>query len=140
MRRMALYSGEYCSRKSRGKLIGSLAALAPLILLPFLPCDKFFVVTIESLYQIFLKHPSVQTDTRRLKDGDIFFALKGPNFNANLFAKKALESGAAYAVVDEAIEDPYPHEIGCGDGVGEGKAWHRIGPCGVWFARGGGRA
>lgn len=82
-----------------------MAALAPLILLPFLPCAKIFVVTIESLYWIFLKHPSIQTDTRRLKEGDIFFALKGPSFNANLFAKKALESGAAYAVVDEAIED-----------------------------------
>ncbi|MBV9989523.1 MAG: UDP-N-acetylmuramoyl-tripeptide--D-alanyl-D-alanine ligase [Chitinophagaceae bacterium] len=57
---------------------------------------------IEELYQIFLKHPSVQTDTRKLKPGDVFFALKGPNFNGNLFAGQALEAGAAYAVVDEA--------------------------------------
>jgi len=59
-------------------------------------------VRIEELYQIFLKHPSVQTDTRKLKPGDVFFALKGPNFNGNLFAGQALEAGAAYAVVDEA--------------------------------------
>lgn len=31
----------------------------------------------------------------------MFFALKGDNFNGNTFAKKAIESGAAYAVVDE---------------------------------------
>jgi UDP-N-acetylmuramoyl-tripeptide--D-alanyl-D-alanine ligase len=58
-------------------------------------------MTIEQLYEIYLQHPSVQTDTRKLKQGDIFFALKGPNFNANEFAEQALEQGAAYAVVDE---------------------------------------
>ena len=58
-------------------------------------------MTIEQLYSIYLMHPSVQTDTRKLKDGDLFFALKGENFNGNLFAQKALENGAAYAVADE---------------------------------------
>lgn len=56
---------------------------------------------IAALYEIYKKHPSVQTDTRKLKEGDIFFALKGPNFNGNAFAKQALEAGAAYAVIDE---------------------------------------
>jgi UDP-N-acetylmuramoyl-tripeptide--D-alanyl-D-alanine ligase len=56
---------------------------------------------IAALYEIYKKHPSVQTDTRKLKQGDIFFALKGPNFNGNAFAQQALEAGAAYAVVDE---------------------------------------
>jgi len=60
-------------------------------------------VTIEQLYRLFLQHPSVQTDTRQLKQGDFFFALKGPNFNANAFALKALQQGAAYAVIDEDI-------------------------------------
>ncbi|MGZ8534232.1 MAG: UDP-N-acetylmuramoyl-tripeptide--D-alanyl-D-alanine ligase [Flavitalea sp.] len=55
----------------------------------------------KQLYKLFTLYPSVQTDTRKLKKGDIFFALKGPNFNGNKFAKQALESGAAYAVVDE---------------------------------------
>lgn len=55
----------------------------------------------QSLYQLFLKNPSVQTDTRQLKPGDIFFALKGPHFNGNLFAKQALDAGAAFAVVDQ---------------------------------------
>lgn len=58
-------------------------------------------MTIEQLYSIYLEHPSVQTDTRQLKPGDLFFALKGPNFNANQLAIKALEEGARYAIVDE---------------------------------------
>lgn len=56
---------------------------------------------IASLYKIYLQHPSVQTDTRKLKNGDIFFALKGPNFNGNAFAAQALAASAAYAVIDE---------------------------------------
>lgn len=63
-------------------------------------------MTIEQLYKIYRQYPSVQTDTRTLKDGDIFFALKGPNFNANEFAEKALAAGAPYAVVDEAPATP----------------------------------
>jgi UDP-N-acetylmuramoyl-tripeptide--D-alanyl-D-alanine ligase len=59
---------------------------------------------IPELYKIYLTHPSIQTDTRKLKKGDLFFALKGPNFNGNLFALQALEQGAAYAIVDEIIE------------------------------------
>jgi len=58
---------------------------------------------IEQLYKLFLAHPSVKTDTRKLKKNDLYFALKGPNFNGNLFAQQALDAGAAYAVVDEDI-------------------------------------
>jgi UDP-N-acetylmuramoyl-tripeptide--D-alanyl-D-alanine ligase len=58
-------------------------------------------MNIEALYALYIKHPSVQTDTRKLKSGDIFFALKGPNFNGNAFAKQALDAGAAYVVIDE---------------------------------------
>lgn len=57
----------------------------------------------EKLYSFFLEHPHVQTDTRALQKGEIFFALKGPNFNGNTYAKKALELGAAAVVVDEPI-------------------------------------
>jgi UDP-N-acetylmuramoyl-tripeptide--D-alanyl-D-alanine ligase len=56
---------------------------------------------IEQLYQVYLQHPHVQTDTRKLRPGDLFFALKGDNFNGNAFAAQALSAGAAYAVVDE---------------------------------------
>ena len=59
--------------------------------------------SIEALYSIYTKHPSVVTDTRKLKLGDLYFALKGPNFNGNVFALQALEQGAAYAIVDEEI-------------------------------------
>ena len=55
----------------------------------------------ETLYEAFLQFPSVQTDTRKLRAGDIFFALKGPSFNGNEFAAAALDAGAAYAVIDE---------------------------------------
>lgn len=56
---------------------------------------------IEELYSIYLKNPSIQTDTRKLQKGDLYFALKGPNFNGNSFAQNAIEAGAAYAVIDE---------------------------------------
>ena len=58
-------------------------------------------MTTEELYKIYQQHRSVQTDTRKLKTGDLFFALKGGNFNGNVFAKQALDAGAAFAVIDE---------------------------------------
>ena len=64
----------------------------------------FYTMTISSLYSLFLQNPSVQTDTRKLQPGDIFFALKGDQFNGNLFARQALEQGAAWAVIDEDIQ------------------------------------
>lgn len=59
---------------------------------------------IEALYQLYLQFPSVQTDTRKIKNGDLFFALRGPNFNGNVFALEALAKGAAYAIIDEPID------------------------------------
>jgi UDP-N-acetylmuramoyl-tripeptide--D-alanyl-D-alanine ligase len=58
-------------------------------------------MSIEELYKIFLLFPSIQTDTRKLKKGDLYFALKGPNFNGNSFARQAIDIGAAYAIIDE---------------------------------------
>ncbi|HUM66230.1 MAG TPA: UDP-N-acetylmuramoyl-tripeptide--D-alanyl-D-alanine ligase [Chitinophagaceae bacterium] len=58
-------------------------------------------MSIEQLYEVFTQYPSVQTDTRKLKKDDLFFALKGENFNGNHFAKNAIDAGAAYAVIDE---------------------------------------
>jgi UDP-N-acetylmuramoyl-tripeptide--D-alanyl-D-alanine ligase len=57
--------------------------------------------TTEKLYNLFLRHPHISTDTRTIIPESIFFALKGGNFNGNLFAKDALLKGAALAVVDE---------------------------------------
>jgi UDP-N-acetylmuramoyl-tripeptide--D-alanyl-D-alanine ligase len=56
---------------------------------------------IPELYSLYKKFPSVQTDTRKLNPGDIFFALKGEHFNGNHFARQAVDSGATYAVIDE---------------------------------------
>jgi len=58
-------------------------------------------MNIESLYKIFKTSTGVCTDTRQITEGVIFFSLKGANFNGNKFAESALESGAAYAIVDE---------------------------------------
>src|SRR5450432_483733 len=57
--------------------------------------------SINDLYQLYLKYPSVCTDTRKVQKGDLFFALKGENFNGNLFAGQAIANGAAYAIIDE---------------------------------------
>ena len=59
-------------------------------------------MNIDQLHAIFLKSTGICTDTRTLKTGQLFFALKGDNFNGNAFAKMALDQGAAYAIIDEA--------------------------------------
>ena len=58
-------------------------------------------MTTEELYKIYLQHSSVQTDTRKLQPGELFFALKGPNFNGNSFTEKAISAGASYVIIDE---------------------------------------
>ena len=63
-------------------------------------------ISMAQLYEIYKAHSSIQTDTRQLKKGDVYFALKGPNFNGNEFAISALEKGATYAIVDEPIQAP----------------------------------
>lgn len=59
------------------------------------------MTTIEQLYEIYLQHPVITTDTRNCPAGSLFFALKGERFNGNEFAGKALEAGSAYAIIDE---------------------------------------
>jgi UDP-N-acetylmuramoyl-tripeptide--D-alanyl-D-alanine ligase len=56
---------------------------------------------IPFLYKAFLNSTGVSTDTRKIGEGNIFFALKGPNFDANAFAPQALEQGAILSVVDD---------------------------------------
>ncbi|HUX85106.1 MAG TPA: UDP-N-acetylmuramoyl-tripeptide--D-alanyl-D-alanine ligase [Chitinophagaceae bacterium] len=58
-------------------------------------------MNIQELYSLYRQHPSVRTDTRKLRPGDLFFALKGPHFNGNSFAAAALEKGAFRVVVDD---------------------------------------
>lgn len=58
---------------------------------------------LTEIYELFLQYPSIETDTRKIKKNDLFFALKGPNFNGNNYAIEALQKGAAFAIVDEEI-------------------------------------
>ncbi|MEZ4999471.1 MAG: UDP-N-acetylmuramoyl-tripeptide--D-alanyl-D-alanine ligase [Bacteroidales bacterium] len=59
-------------------------------------------MTGNRLYDLFLTAGGkAVTDSRRVMDGDIFFALRGENFNGNDFAIKAIEKGASLAVVDD---------------------------------------
>ena len=57
-------------------------------------------MNIVEIYSRFKECGKVTTDTRTLVGGEIFFALKGENFDGNEYALKALEAGAAYAVVN----------------------------------------
>jgi UDP-N-acetylmuramoyl-tripeptide--D-alanyl-D-alanine ligase len=57
---------------------------------------------ISELYQLYLQHPQITTDSRDCPEGSIFLALKGEAFDGNRFAAMALEKGCAYAIVDEA--------------------------------------
>lgn len=57
---------------------------------------------INELHNLFLASNGVSTDSRYIKKGQIFFALKGDNFNGNEYANYAIESGAGYAVVDDS--------------------------------------
>ncbi len=57
-------------------------------------------MNVQDLYAIFLKHPQICTDSRQIKPGCIFIALKGGQFDGNEFAANAIREGAAYAIID----------------------------------------
>ncbi len=59
------------------------------------------MTSINELYDLFLQSTGISTDTRTIVPGNIFFCLKGENFNGNTFAINALERGASYAIIDE---------------------------------------
>lgn len=61
----------------------------------------FEQMNVEKLYHLFKQHPNICTDSRKIKKTSIFFALKGENFNGNVFAEKAINEGCAFAVIDE---------------------------------------
>jgi len=56
---------------------------------------------LSKLYDLYSVNYKITTDTRNIEKNSIFFALKGTNFNGNLFAKEAISKGALYAIVDE---------------------------------------
>ncbi|MEI8109629.1 MAG: UDP-N-acetylmuramoyl-tripeptide--D-alanyl-D-alanine ligase [Chitinophagia bacterium] len=61
-------------------------------------------MNISALYNLYLQHPQITTDSRNVNAGDLYFALKGDRFNGNQFALESLEKGAAYAIIDEDID------------------------------------
>ena len=61
-------------------------------------------MNINDLYAVFLQSAGVCTDTRTLKKNQLFFALKGENFDGNRFALQALEKGASFAVAGEDLQ------------------------------------
>ncbi len=69
------------------------------------------MIRIEDLHQLYLKNPSVSTDTRKIKPGDIFFCLKGENFDGNQFAPAAATSGASYIIIDDPEFITVPNSI-----------------------------
>lgn len=63
-----------------------------------------------ALYELYLKHPSISTDTRRIAPDSLFFALRGASFDGNRFAADALAKGAVAAIVDDpsvAVDERY---------------------------------
>ncbi len=68
-------------------------------------------MNIKELYQLYNQTYLVDTDTRRIRKGSIFFALKGDNFNGNEFAAESLKSGSNYAVIDEEKYQTNPKTI-----------------------------
>lgn len=54
-----------------------------------------------NLLELFLEHPSVTIDSRSIKKDQIFFAIKGENFDGNDYVLNALQSGASYCVASD---------------------------------------
>jgi UDP-N-acetylmuramoyl-tripeptide--D-alanyl-D-alanine ligase len=57
---------------------------------------------IEKIYDYFSQSTGICTDTRQIKPGNLFFALRGPSFNANQFARQAIDAGAVAVVIDDS--------------------------------------
>lgn len=66
---------------------------------------------IEQLYHLYTQNYLIDTDTRNIRKGSIFFALKGDNFNGNKFAEDALKNGASFAIIDEDVYNQHPNTI-----------------------------
>jgi UDP-N-acetylmuramoyl-tripeptide--D-alanyl-D-alanine ligase len=59
-------------------------------------------MTIKNIHDLFLKCSKVSIDTRKIDPNSFFVAIKGDRFDANTFAKEALEKGASFVVIDNA--------------------------------------
>jgi UDP-N-acetylmuramoyl-tripeptide--D-alanyl-D-alanine ligase len=68
-------------------------------------------MSIQQLYEVFQLSPSISTDSRKIRKGDIFWAIKGTHFDGNQFVDQALESGADYIVTENPYYKTYPNTI-----------------------------
>lgn len=68
-------------------------------------------MTTKQLHNLFLKSNGVSTDTRSIKRNQIYFALKGENFDGNTYADEALKKGAKRAVVDDKHQNKSDDKI-----------------------------
>lgn len=59
-------------------------------------------MSIQNIHDLFLKCSKVSIDTRKIEPNSFFVAIKGDRFDANTFAKEALEKGAGYVIIDNA--------------------------------------
>ena len=85
-------------------------------------------MNIKDLYHLYLQSAGLNTDTRTIREGQLFLALKGENFDGNSFALQALEAGAAYAVVIDTVQADDPRLIKVPDTLAalqELAAFHR---------------
>lgn len=57
-------------------------------------------MNIQDIHNSFLQCSSLSIDTRKIEKNSMFFAIKGENFDANTFAKEALDLGALFVVID----------------------------------------
>jgi UDP-N-acetylmuramoyl-tripeptide--D-alanyl-D-alanine ligase len=72
----------------------------------------FTQMDIKGLYNIFLSSPGIATDTRKIRAGNIFFALQGEKFNANHFVEEAFNKGARYVIADQLINFGWKKQFG----------------------------
>jgi UDP-N-acetylmuramoyl-tripeptide--D-alanyl-D-alanine ligase len=57
----------------------------------------------DQIYELFKKSAGVNTDSRTIREGEIFFALWGEKYNGNKYAAEALEKGASFAIIDDPL-------------------------------------
>ncbi len=62
--------------------------------------SNLFNMDIQDIHKLFLKCDSVSIDTRKIGSNSLFVAIKGERFDANSFAKEALDKGASYVIID----------------------------------------
>lgn len=56
---------------------------------------------IKSIYSLFIQCDGVSTDSRKCPKDSMFIALKGDNFDGNVFVENAIESGSKFALTSD---------------------------------------